>query len=112
MCLRFFQVLIAGAVLAASMLAGATSAPAKPITIEGLARVEGTLSYCAVIDPKSSSQYHQALNNILSGHSASEIKTDESSSRYTYAMGVIDQEMAKLPVSTVLSSCKTFIGAK
>ena len=40
------------------------------------------------------------------------IKADQSSSRYTFALGVVDQGIAKLPVSTVKSSCKTFIGAK
>jgi hypothetical protein len=112
MRLRFSLALISGAVIAASTFANATSAPNAPITIEGLARVEGTLSYCTTVDPKNSALYEKALDNILSHHSSSEIKSDQSSSRYTYAMGVIDQEMAKLPVSTVVSSCKNFIGAK
>lgn len=108
----FSLVLFTGAVIAASTFANATSAPNAPITIEGLVRVEGTLSYCATLDPSNSSQYHNALDNVLSRHTPAEIKTDQSSSRYTYAIGVLDQEMAKLPVSTVVSSCKSFIGAK
>ena len=112
MRLRFSLILFSGAVIAASTFANATSAPNAPITIEGLARVEGTLSYCSTVDPKDSGQYQKVLNNILSRHTASEIQTDQSSSRFTYAMGVIDQEMAKLPVATVVSSCKSLIGAK
>lgn len=112
MRLRFSAVLITGTVLTVSSLAHAGSAPTAPITIEGLARVEGTLSYCAKIDPKSSAKYQQALNNVLSGHPVSEIKADQSSSRYTYALGVLDQTIAKLPVGTVLSSCQNFIAGK
>lgn len=113
MRLRFSVMLISGAAaFAVSTFANATSAPSAPITIEGLARVEGTLSYCSTIDPKNSNQYQKVLNNILSHHTASEIHTDQSSSRYTYAIGVLDQEMAKLPVSTVVTSCKSLIGAK
>lgn len=112
MRLRFSLILSSGAIIAASTIANATSAPNAPITIEGLARVEGTLSYCATLDPKNSGQYQKALDNILSHHTASEIRNDQASSRYTYAMGVLDQEMAKLPVSTVLASCKSLIGSK
>jgi hypothetical protein len=112
MRLRFSLTLISGTVLAVSTFANATSAPNAPITIEGLARVEGTLSYCATLDAKDSALYQKALDNILSHHTSAEIKSDQSSSRYTYAMGEIDLEMAKLPVITVLSSCKSFIGVK
>ena len=112
MRLRFSPIMFTGAALAVSTLANATSAPNAPITIEGLARVEGTLSYCATIDPKNSLQYHKVLDNILSHHPESEIETDQRSSRYTYAMGVLDQEIARLPVSTVVTSCKSMIGVR
>lgn len=112
MRLRFSLMLISGVAIAASTLANATSAPNTPITIEGLARVEGTLSYCATLDPRNSSQYQKVLSNILSRHTASEIQSGQKSSRYTYAMGVLDKEMAKLPAGTVVSSCKSLIGAK
>lgn len=119
MSLRFSAALITGTAMAVSMLAHAATpatstakTASTPITIEGLARVEGILSYCATVDPSNSAKYKQALNNILSGHSGSEIKTDQSSSRYTYALGVADQDVAKLPVSTVVSSCKGFLAVK
>ncbi len=119
MSLRFSAALITGTALAVSMLAhpatpatNITKTPSTPITIEGLARVEGILSYCATVDPSNSSKYKQALSNIISGQSGSEIKGDQSSSRYTYALGVADQSVAKLPVSTVVSSCRGFLAGK
>jgi hypothetical protein len=84
----------------------------SPITIDSLARVEGILSYCATVDPTDAAQYRQALSNIISGHPSSEIKDDQSSTRYVYALGLLDTEIAKLPVSTVVSSCKTFLAGK
>jgi hypothetical protein len=122
MSLRFSVAVIMGTVLAVSSLSHATppiqntstkstSSPANktPITIEGLARVQGILNYCEVVDSKSASKYQQALSNITSGHSTAEIKDDESNSRFVYAVGVVDTEIAKLPVATVVSSCKNFI---
>jgi len=122
MRLRFSVAVITGTVLAVSSLSHATpptqstsvkstSSPASktPITIEGLARVQGILNYCAVVDSKSAAKYQQALSNVISGHSTSEIKEDQSSSRFVYALGVVDTEIAKLPVATVVSSCKNFI---
>jgi len=122
MSLRFSIAVIMGTVLAVSSLSHATppiqntstkstSSPANqtPITIEGLARVQGVLTYCAVVDSKSAVKYQQALSNIISGHSSAEIKEDQSSSRFIYALGVVDTEIAKLPVATVVSSCKNFI---
>lgn len=122
MRLRFSIAVITGTVLAVSSLSHATpptqntsvkstSSPASktPITIEGLARVQGILTYCAVVDSKSASKYQQALSNVTSGHSTAEIKEDQSSSRFAYALGVVDTEIAKLPVAAVVTSCKNFI---
>ena len=126
MRLRFSVAVIMGTVLTVSSLSHATpptqnasvkstssptSSPTSktPITIEGLARVQGILTYCSVVDSKSAAKYQQALSNILSGHSGAEIKEDQSSSRFVYALGVVDTQIAKLPVATVVSSCKNFI---
>ncbi len=108
----FSASLATGAALAVSTFAHASSAPTGSITIEGLARVEGTLGYCADIDWKSSSKYHQALENILTGHSEKEIKDDQKSSRYAFALGALYQEIIKIPIGTATSSCKSFIGTK
>jgi hypothetical protein len=82
------------------------------MTIESLARVEGIFNYCATIDPNSAGKYHQVLSNIISGHSESEIRDDENSPRYTYALGVVDTEIAKLPKSTALSACRNSLAGK
>jgi len=121
--LRFSAVLAMGTVLSVSSISHATTAPNSskspnkpappgPMTIESLARVEGIFNYCATIDPNSAGKYHQVLSNIISGHSESEIRDDESSPRYTYALGVVDTEIAKLPKSTALSACRNSLAGK
>jgi hypothetical protein len=121
--LRFSAVLAMGTVLSVSSISHATTAPNSskspnkpappgPMTIESLARVEGIFNYCATIDPNSAGKYHQVLSNIISGHSESEIRDDESSPRYTYALGVVDTEIAKLPESTALSACRNSLAGK
>ena len=82
------------------------------ITIEGVARVEGILNYCATVDPKSSAKYNQLKNTVLHGLSSSQLKSDQSSPRYTFALGVVDVDLAKLPVSTVVTSCKNTLAGK
>jgi hypothetical protein len=69
-------------------------------------------------------QAHSAFNEVqaalngtirghpATGHSASEIKGDQSSSRYTFARGVLDQGSQDYPSVSVKSSRKTFIGEK
>ena len=123
MSLRFSAVLAMGTVLSVSSISHATTtpnsskspnkpAPPGPMTIESLARVEGIFNYCATIDPNSAGKYHQVLSNIISGHSESEIRDDENSPRYTYALGVVDTEIAKLPKSTALSACRNSLAGK
>ncbi len=123
MSLRFSAVLAMGTVLSVSSISHATTAPNSskspnkpappgPMTIESLARVEGIFNYCATIDLPSSSKYKQILSNIISGYPASEIKDDESSTRYRYALGVVDTEIAKLSLSTALNACRSSLAGK
>jgi len=116
--LRFSAVLAMGTVLSVSSISHATTtpnsskspnkpAPPGPMTIESLARVEGIFNYCATIDSQSAGKYKQILSNIISGYPASEIKDDESSPRYTYALGAVDTEIAKLALGSALSACRS-----
>jgi hypothetical protein len=131
-----FSILITGTVLSVSSLAHATqhptpapiqsttgpikssghatspSNPAAPITVDGLAQVTAILNYCKQVDRPDSGQYERALANILSGHASSEMKVDESSSRYGAGARAINLQLAALPVSTVVSACKNFLAGK
>jgi hypothetical protein len=100
------------AMVKSSKTPGSLSTISSPISIDGLAKVEGILSYCATVDPADAAQYHQAMSNIVSGHSVTEIKNDQGSSRYVSAIGALNAELAALPVSTVVSSCKNFLAGK
>ena len=114
MCLRFSAALITGAVLAVSTLAYAktqpktTPAPAKapaPATTpdSGLAQVQAIFSYCELVDPQSAAKYERMRKVVISGHS-SETRDDERSAAYRTKLGVMDAELAKVPVSTGVSS--------
>jgi hypothetical protein len=91
---------------------GSFSTLNSPISIDGLAKVEGIFSYCATVDPADAAQYAQAISNIVKGHSASEIKDDHGSPRYVSALGALNAQLAAIPVSTVVSSCKNFLAGK
>ena len=85
---------------------------AAPITVDGLAQVTAILNYCKQVDRPDSAKYERALANILSGHASSEMKVDESSSRYGSAARSINLQLAAIPVSTVVSACKNFLAGK
>jgi hypothetical protein len=85
------------------------SNPAAPITVDGMAQVAAILNYCSQVDRPNGDKYERALANILSGHTSSEMKVDESSPRYGSAARSIDLQLAALPVSAVMSACKNFL---
>jgi hypothetical protein len=88
------------------------SNPAAPITVDALAQVTAILNYCKQVDRPDSGQYERALANILTGHASSEMKVDESSSKYGAGAREINLQLAALPVSTVVSACKNFLAGK
>ena len=101
------------ATIKSSNTPGSFSSLNSPISIDGLAKVEGIFSYCATVDPADAAQYALAISNIVKGHSASEIKDDHGSPRYVSALASSrNAQLAAIPVSTVVSSCKNFLAGK
>jgi hypothetical protein len=88
------------------------SNPAAPISVDGLAQVTAILAYCSQVDRPDAGKYAQALANILAGHSSLEIKVDESSSFYGAGARSINLQLASLPVSSVVSACKSFLAGR
>ena len=88
------------------------SNPAAPITVDGLAQVTGILNYCSQVDRANAGSYARALANILSGHASSEMKVDQSSAGYGAGLRSTNLQLASLPVSTVISECRSFLSGK
>ena len=122
MCLRFSVTLITGTVLAVSTLAHAKTPvkatpapvpfkiPATPaLSPTALAQVEAIISYCERVDPLWSAKYQQLGNLVLSGQSSSQMADDAKGSAYQSELGVMGAALAKVPVSTGVSSCKAGI---
>jgi hypothetical protein len=140
MRLRFSIVLMAGTVLAVSLLGQATPPPksgaikpapssiqsttgpaqmntlpvttpnpAAPITVDAVAQVTAILNYCSQVDRPNARKYALWLSNVLSGHSTEEMKGDEGSSTYRSVTGVVQKQLAALPVSPVVGGCKNLV---
>jgi hypothetical protein len=88
------------------------SSPAAPITVDGLTQVTGILNYCSQVDRPNAGNYARALANILSGHASSEMKVDQSGAGYGAGVRLINLQLANLPVSSVVSECKSFLAGK
>jgi len=117
MRLRFSTTLIMGAVLAVSSLAHAktpikitpvpATVPTPPTsTASGLAQVETILSYCESVDSNSSAKYEKLRSLILSGYSPSTIRVDQKSPAYQSESREIGAALARIPVSTGVSTCR------
>jgi hypothetical protein len=126
-----FSALITGTVLAVSTLSHAAPSPKaatvkstgpiktsthpvsnatpSPISVDGLAQVTAILSYCSQVDRPDAGKYAAMLANILSGHASAELKVDEASPLYGAGARNINLQLASLPVSTVVSACKSFL---
>lgn len=113
MCLRFSTALITGAVLAVSTLAHAKTQPkttpgpanvpapaATPAT--GLAQVQAIFLYCELVDPHSAANYQRMQKVVLSGSSS-------GGGAYLTELGTMAAALAKVPVSSGVSSCRTVI---
>ena len=118
MCLRFSATLIMGAALAVSSLTHAKT-PEKPIpgpskppapsssSETGLAQVQAIFSYCESVDPHSASKYLQLQSLVLAGNSSG--KNDDKNAAYRSEFSTISAELARIPVSTGVASCRSAI---
>jgi hypothetical protein len=107
MRLRTSALLAAMAVMSASALP--ETKDATTIFIESLARVDGIISYCARTDAKNAQSYQDNVAMIIRGHSRTEIQGDRGTSRYQYALGVINLQLSKISTGTGMSACKTLV---
>jgi hypothetical protein len=136
MGLRFSIALITGAALAVSSLANATPLGKSPVTVNPrasagntsvkttplpvsirassisigvLAQLEGILSYCAAVDPKSSGKYRLVLKNIRSGLPESETDDLQENAAFVDNEKAANTQLAKIPLSTGISDCRTIL---
>jgi len=120
MCLRFPTALILGTVLTVSALAHAKT-PVKPAPVQnpapsassasGIAQVQAIFSYCERVDPHSVVKYVLLQSLILSGNSPAAIVADERSAAYRSEFNTVSAELAAIPVSTGVATCKSAIAA-
>jgi hypothetical protein len=122
MCLRFSTGLILGTVLAVSSLTHAktpeksTPAPAKTQSpapsssaAGGIAQVQAIFSYCESVDPHSAGKYVLLQALILAGNSPAQILADEKSSAFRSEFNSTSAELAAIPVSTGITTCRSAI---
>lgn len=119
-CLRFSAALITGAVLTVSSLAHAKTPPktatppnlpppASANTASGIAQVQTILSYCESVDPQSTAKYEHLRSLVISGYAPSVVSVNEKSAAYQFEVDVIGAALAKIPVSTGVSTCRAGI---
>lgn len=121
MCLRFDSALILGTALSVSSLAHAKTPaksapePAKQTqspsssAASAMAQVQAILSYCESVDPHSIGKYVLLQSLVLSGDSPAQILADEKSETYRSEFSSIRAELAAIPVSTGITTCRSAI---
>jgi hypothetical protein len=86
-----------------------TTPARSPLTLSVLAQVEAIITYCQVVDPRSSAKYQLLRTMATSGHSPSEISADQTSPAFLSELKVMGAAFIKIPVSTGVSACKAGI---
>jgi hypothetical protein len=110
MSLRFSVTLVAGATIGVSALAQTHTQ--TTISIDSLAVVETIAAYCERIDPVNSSQYRKQLSTFTSGHSEVEIEGDQKGKTFANDVAAVNSQLAKVPLATGLSACRSLVVKK
>jgi hypothetical protein len=106
--MKVFLILSLGVV----MTLPAVALSEAPINSETLGRVEGTLAFCAKVDPQSAAKYQGASKIITQGKSEKEVESARVSKEYQDAFEEINVELGKASNDDAVKACTVFLEEK
>lgn len=111
MVLKFSFIACLGVILSPSLLAKANSSP-PPLDPVGLGRLEGTLSYCAKIDPASESKYKEKAKLLVKRQSDQAVADARRSNEYQDSLKLTNEQLKSIPTADAENACKAYIQGK
>lgn len=94
------------------MIFPAVASSEAPVNSETLGRVEGTLAFCAKLDPQSAAKYQGASKIITQGKSEKEVESARVSKEYQDAFEEINVELGKASNDDAVKACTVFLEEK
>ena len=105
--MKIHRILWLSAVLTLPHLALAKLPPSS-----ALGQVEGTLDFCAQVDPQSAVKYQEYKKVLVQDASEKELAEARKSSEYKEAYDAIGDALGKVPKDQVVKACTSLVESK
>jgi hypothetical protein len=94
--------------LAIPLIAGANLS----MTPQALGHVEGTLDFCAKVDPDSAAKYKEREKAFVADASKEELEKARSTGEYRESYDSISAQLDKAPKDQAVKGCRDFLAGK
>jgi hypothetical protein len=95
--------------LCAAMVLPQLALAELPMPVESLGTVEGTLAFCAEVNPQAAAQYNEFTKLLTKDAPAQEVQEARQSSEYRQAHENIRAELAKTQAADAVKACSAFL---
>ena len=83
-----------------------------PLPNDVFGRFEGTLDYCAQVNPESAAKYQEQKKVLAHGASEKELSEARASSEYKESYDLVKDELSKEPKAKVAKGCAGAVETK
>jgi hypothetical protein len=83
-----------------------------PLSGEALGSVQGTIDFCAQIDPGSADQNHGFSKLVVQGAPATDVEKVRRTDEYKEAYEKVSAQLRNVPKQQAVESCKGFVEGK
>jgi hypothetical protein len=105
--MKIHRILCLSAVIALPQLALAKVPPNS-----ALGQVEGTLDFCAQVDPQSAAKYEERKKLLVQGEPEEEVAESRQTTDYKEAYDAIGEALGKVPKDQAVKACTSFLKSK
>ena len=83
-----------------------------PLTNDAFGKIEGTLAFCAEVNPKAAAKYKERAKPFVQGASEKELAEARQTKEYKEAFDWIRGELGKVPKPQAVKACTNFLEGK
>jgi hypothetical protein len=106
--MKIYKVMCLGAALAIAPLALAK----LPFTNDAFGKVEGTLDFCAQVDPHAAPKYQERKKALVEGVPEKEVEEARETQEYKDAYDWVTDELDESPKEHAADACSAFLQGK
>jgi hypothetical protein len=106
--MKIYRVMCLGATLVIAPLALAK----LPFTNDAFGKIEGTLDFCAQVDPHAAPKYQERKKALVKGVPEKEVEEARETQEYKGAYDWVTNELDKSPKEHAVDACSAFLQGK